>query len=108
MNFGKACGCHQKKERSFHFKGKQFFLCARCTGIFFSQIIISPIFYFLGLHMGFYSLLLIIPLIIDGTLQYYTKYISNNFKRLITGLLGGYAIATTMIHSIVLIVKTFF
>lgn len=108
INFGKACGCHQKKERSFHFKGKQFFLCARCTGIFFGQMIIAPIFYFLGLHFGEYTILFAIPLFIDGTLQYYTKYESNNFKRLITGLLGGYGIAIIIIHIIVLIIKTIF
>jgi len=108
MNFGKACGCHQMASRSFKIKGKQFFLCARCTGIFISQIFIVPIFYYFNLHFGFYTILLAIPLILDGTIQKLTNYKSNNIKRLITGLLGGYGIAVTIIHIIITIYKMIF
>lgn len=77
--------CHQKVTRSFKIKHKYFIICARCTGIligiYISPIIFSFIDYFV------YYLLMGIPLIIDGTLQKFTKYNSNNLKRLITGFL---------------------
>ena len=30
---GNHSGCHQMPERSFFYKGKQFPVCARCTGV---------------------------------------------------------------------------
>ncbi len=85
--------CHQKPERSFYFNGKQFPLCARCTGIligYFVGIIIACITY---RNNYLYLLsLLITPMIIDGGIQYIFKKESNNLRRLITGILGGIGI----------------
>ena len=39
MNLGDKIGCHQISERSFFIKGYQFPVCARCTGVFFGEII---------------------------------------------------------------------
>ncbi len=105
MHFGKACGCHQKPERSLFIKGYQFFLCYRCTGIFFSEIVLAPIFYVLNLHFGFFTLLFAIPMIIDGSLQYFKITPSTNKRRLITGLLSGYGIGVTIIHAVVLLIN---
>ncbi len=105
MHFGKACGCHQKPERSLFIKGHQFFLCFRCTGIFFSEIILAPILYVFGLHFGFYTLLFALPMIIDGSLQYFKIIPSTNKRRLITGLLAGYGIGVSIIHTIVLLIN---
>lgn len=101
MIFGKTLGCHQKHERSFIIKGKQFFLCARCSGIFLAEIVLAPILYLLSLHFGFYTILFVIPLVIDGSLQYYKILKSTNLRRFITGLLGGYAVGITIIHILV-------
>ena len=84
--------CHQKPERSFHFKGKQFPLCARCTGILIG--------YFLGIIMAcitqcdnyLWLLICMVPMIVDGGIQLNFKKESNNFRRLITGILGGVGI----------------
>ena len=46
MKYGKILGCHQKPERSFFYKGYQFPVCARCTGVVISSII-SVVFSFL-------------------------------------------------------------
>lgn len=89
--------CHKIPERSFFYKGKQFPLCSRCTGIFIGYIIgilliiMSYIFHF-DIFNPIYIVILLLPMFLDGTIQYFTKYESNNFKRLITGLLGGIAI----------------
>lgn len=45
MQIGKSSGCHQMPERSFSYKGKQFPVCARCTGIFIGQLISYALFF---------------------------------------------------------------
>ena len=35
---GNNSGCHQMPERSFFYKGKQFPVCSRCTGVCLGQI----------------------------------------------------------------------
>ena len=88
--FDKYWGCHQIPERSFFIKGFQLPVCARCTGIILGEILFI-LFIAFGLRfqvlLGF---IFIVPLILDGTIQYFTKYLSNNCKRLITGLLFGF------------------
>lgn len=80
-------GCHQKTKRSFHFNGKPYVLCARCTGLmvgmFLSIIITMFDFSYWWIMLG------TIPLIIDGVVQRRTSYVSNNLKRIITGILAG-------------------
>lgn len=83
-------GCHQKPERSFHFKGKPLPICARCTGILigiFSSIIF---FIFFPNISPWFIFLFLVPGLLDGFVQLKTKYRSNNFKRLITGILLGF------------------
>ena len=36
--------------------------------------------------------ILVLPLILDGGIQMFTSYESNNFKRFVTGLLFGYGL----------------
>lgn len=88
--FYKYWGCHQIPERSFSFRNYQFPVCARCTGIIIGEII-ATLAFILHLHLNILSCICImLPLIVDGTIQYYTNYISNNIKRLVTGLLFGF------------------
>ena len=39
MDFGNRMGCHQMESRSFFFRGYQFPVCARCTGVILGEII---------------------------------------------------------------------
>lgn len=76
-------------QRSFFFRGRQFPICARCTGILIGYIIgiIYIIFYN---RLGYiFELMLMIPLLIDGIGQYKGYFVSTNIRRLITGILGG-------------------
>jgi Predicted membrane protein len=85
----KYCGCHQKAERSFFFRGYQFPLCARCTGIAIGHILAfctAPFHTF-----NFSIVVLMLPLAVDGTIQYCTAYESNNIKRILSGILYGFA-----------------
>ncbi len=88
----KYCKCHQKPERSFFISGYQFPLCARCTGIALGHaaaLLTAPFHTF-----GYPIALLLLPLAIDGTVQYLTPYESTNCKRVITGALYGFAFTT--------------
>lgn len=84
-------GCHCRDDRSFHYKGEKFPICARCTGelvgIIFS--IFSCFFFKISILA---IVILMLPLIIDGGIQMFTSYESNNFKRFVTGLLFGYGL----------------
>lgn len=98
--------CHQRRERSFILFGKQFFICARCTGIYFSFIIC---FLFLMknldliLKYNLFAVLIIyllgiIPLVVDGYSQYISLRKSNNVLRFFTGTLFGGANAILIIY----------
>jgi uncharacterized membrane protein len=81
--------CHQMPERSFHFKGRQFPVCARCTGVFLGYLAL-PIFC-LELVTPTIPFIIIFsaPLILDSVSQALGKRESNNALRLITGFLFG-------------------
>lgn len=84
-------GCHCRKDRSFHYKGQRFPICARCTGEL-AGIILSIFSCFFFRCSLLISLLLLIPMIIDGFMQSLTSYESTNFRRFVTGLLFGYGL----------------
>ena len=88
-------GCHCRDDRSFHWKGKRFPLCARCTGELIG--LIAAAVSFTLWHPGLWvCTVLLLPMIADGVLQAATAYESGNTRRLITGLLFGYAILCVM------------
>ncbi len=91
--------CHQKPERSFFWKGKQFPLCSRCTGINIGYLIL-PFFIFGFIKIPLlWSVLLLLPTYIDGVVQAYFNIESNNTRRFITGLMSG--IGTMSLVSII-------
>lgn len=93
MEVGSYTGCHQREDRSFYIGKYQCPLCARCTGIVSATIFVY--FNFKRIRVPKYvDLLLVLPLIIDGTVQYFTKYESNNIRRVITGFLAGIGFTT--------------
>lgn len=98
-------GCHCRKERSFHFRGVQFPICARCTGELIGMVIFfcSCAWYRPDLEV---ALLLMIPLVADGFLQFLTSYESTNGRRFVTGLLFGYAFACLFVRSILFVYQS--
>jgi uncharacterized membrane protein len=99
MDVGARYGCHQRPERSFFVKDYQFPVCARCAGI----LTVKPIAWLVNhktkVPFGV-CILLLIPMGVDGLVQYWLKIESNNRRRFITGLLGGFAISTLRIRLI--------
>lgn len=90
MVIGRATGCHQLPERSFSFRGKQFPVCARCTGVFIGEVL--GIFLFkVGEISNIIAVVFSLIMFADWFVQYKFHYESNNIRRLITGLLCGYA-----------------
>ncbi|MDN4075894.1 MULTISPECIES: DUF2085 domain-containing protein [Fictibacillus] len=81
--------CHRRPERSLKIKGRPLVLCARCTAIYGSYILL-PFLYFVPLvHNLFLALFLQLPMLIDGFTQKWKWRESNNTLRVITGLLSG-------------------
>ena len=84
-------GCHCRDDRTFHYKGEKFPICARCTGELVGIIlsIFSCVFFRISISA---IVILMLPLILDGVVQMFTSSESNNFKRFVTGLLFGYGL----------------
>lgn len=93
MNFSNFI-CHRKPERSFFIKGYQFPVCARCTGFYISLALYFIYAYFNYVNYSFLlilvAILLLIPTFIDGFTQLLGSRESNNFLRLITGVMAGF------------------
>ena len=91
MNLGKISlvSCHRIPSRSFFYKGKQFPVCARCTGAYIG-FLSAPLFIFNIVELNWlWTILLILPTIVDGLTQAYMNRESNNTLRLITGITYG-------------------
>ena len=81
--------CHKDPNRSFFWKGKQFPVCARCTGIHIGYMSLF-LFLFQLIYINFFlSILMILPTIIDGLTQAYFKRESTNIFRVISGFIAG-------------------
>lgn len=81
--------CHRKPERSFFWKGKQFPVCARCTGIHLGYLTF-PLFLFNIFTLNiWWTLALMLPTYIDGLTQAFFKRESTNILRVSTGLMAG-------------------
>lgn len=92
MNFTNLI-CHRKPERSFFIKNHQFPVCARCTGFYTGLAIFLIYNYFFeiepNLTLLLFSIILLIPVSLDGFTQLFGLRESNNKLRFITGLIGG-------------------
>lgn len=105
MRLGDRCGCHQIEERSFKYKGYQFPVCSRCTGILTGQIL-AIIMYILKIRIPIYiSLIFLLIMFFDWYIQYKQIKKSTNVRRFITGNLAGIAQISILIE---IIIKIFY
>lgn len=88
MKMGAALQCHQMPERSFFWKGYQFPICARCLGMLIGYLLGVIIFIFYELPI-IVVVLFCLTIFTDWFLQYLGVLESTNWRRLITGILGG-------------------
>ena len=96
MILGHKAGCHQRADRSFFWRGFQFPLCARCTGLLVSYIISLPMYLIFGGNLWI-CIFLMAVMFVDWFLQYLKIRESTNLRRIITGICGGYGIMTIQI-----------
>lgn len=86
---GNNSGCHQMAERSFFYKGRQFPVCARCTGVFIGHFL-SIVLFFLKKQIPFRSCCILIAIMgADWTIQEAGIKPSTNRRRVISGFCGG-------------------
>ena len=86
--------CHQYPTRSLWIMDRPFALCSRCFAGYFGFALASALF-FLPLSYPRRFLLgvcLILPGVVDPLVQLLTPYESSNILRVVTGLLGGWAV----------------
>lgn len=106
MELGAKLGCHQKPKRSFEYKGYQFPVCARCSGIIISTIFAYIICY--KRRISFWiNVVMIASMVIDGSIQYMGIKESNNLRRFITGCLGGFGLTAIRMYIYIFLLEKF-
>lgn len=105
MKAGAKTGCHQMPERSFFIFGYQFPVCARCTGVFIGQAAACVLAGFRKILSPAISLFLLLIMGADWFIQRVGILVSTNFRRLITGILGGMGITFLYINLIIHILR---
>lgn len=86
---GNRSGCHQMVDRSFFYKGKQFPVCARCTGVFAGHFI-AVILFLIKRQISFKACCALIGIMgIDWGVQEVGIKQSTNVRRVISGFCGG-------------------
>lgn len=89
---GNHSGCHQLPERSFFYKGKQFPVCARCTGVCIGEFL-TVITCLFGLRIKTSTCLKLIFIMgFDWLIQAIKIKKSTNLRRLVSGILGGFGL----------------
>lgn len=94
---GKEPLCNGKPERAPHIFGKCFILCWRCTSLIFSMLLCSCLCYFLtgsiyidlGIQGVICAVILAVPTLVDGVLQYIFHMESTNTRRILLGCVSG-------------------
>lgn len=105
LTLDKYWHCHQKSERSFFVRGRQFHICARCTGIL-TGYFLSPFMYFADSKVITTTFLTFTFLMaVDGFTQLYGLRESTNLLRFITGLGWG---VTFFPFCVVFVLKIFY
>jgi len=100
----KIVPCHRLPERSFFYKGKQFPVCARCTGVFLGRLLALALYWFLK-PVWWVVVLCALVMFVDWFIQHIELLESTNVRRLITGILGGYAVLSVEIHVVVVVIR---
>ena len=111
QDIGDRSGCHQMVERSFRLRGYTFPVCARCTGVFFGQIV-AVLLLIIGIVCPWYITAGLLGIMgLDWMLQRIGLKESTNIRRLVTGFFGGFGLFSLYIFLIMLLfelLKTLF
>ena len=98
--------CHQCPDRSLFIWGKQFAVCARCTGLYFG-FLIGTLFFLLSTNSKRLFLprrtlffIALVPISIDVGLSIFQIWQNTHLSRLVTGLILGSVIALFVVPGI--------
>lgn len=104
MLMGKQYGCHQISKRSFYIFGKQFPVCARCTGGIIGNLIAYILFFIYVFPISIYMLGCAV-IFSDWLIQYLGIKESTNIRRFFTGIIGGFSLTTLQCINIQRVIK---
>jgi len=107
MHLGAHLGCHQLPERSFYFRNYQFPVCARCCGALIGEIAALTALFFKFKIPLYADFILMGTMFTDWFIQFIGILESNNIRRLITGILGGYGCWSLFFKTIFFIIGLF-
>lgn len=82
-------GCHGIPERCLPYKGKPMPFCARCLGASIGHVGAFVLFLTGSLPSMPVSIIFVGAMGVDWSLQKWAGIMSNNNRRLVTGVLGG-------------------
>lgn len=103
QEIGDRSGCHQLPERSFKINSYTLPVCARCTGVFIGQLMAVALFLF-GIQCPWLLAVFLLALMgFDWMLQHLGIKQSTNFRRLFTGICGGFGLFSIYIFVLVFI-----
>jgi uncharacterized membrane protein len=101
INMPLALICHQLPSRSLEIFGFRLAVCARCFSFFLAIFICSFWYWIFGIPTRSLNpktlLLLVFPLVIDGTTQHLGFRISTNTLRVLTGFAAGAGTSLTIL-----------
>lgn len=105
MHAGAYSGCHQLSERSFFFRQYQFPVCARCTGAIIGQVIAIALWLSKNTTSFWVYLSFALIMLVDWSIQFIGLRHSNNARRLITGILGGFGCWSLLLQCVTYVLK---
>jgi len=118
MRLGAITGCHQMNQRSLFFRGYQFPVCARCTGLFVGQtagLVFALLMAGAVSHAALFDIkilglcagLSVMALGIDGFFQLKKIWVSTNVRRFVTGLFCGFFVCCFLVK-VIMMIRAFF
>ncbi|MBQ8692570.1 MAG: DUF2085 domain-containing protein [Synergistaceae bacterium] len=99
--------CHQMGKRSFFVSGRQFHLCARCTGILVGYCLSPLLWLLIGQKIIIFFLVFLLTMAVDGFTQLAGWRESFNLLRFVTGLGFGLGFLPFCILSLVQVFSFF-
>lgn len=87
--------CHRRPNRSFFLRGRQFHVCARCTGVI-SGLILSPFAFLLHSNGAPLFVLFVLANALDGLTQLVQLRASNNWLRFGLGSGLGFTVLVAL------------
>jgi uncharacterized membrane protein len=100
-------GCHGIPERCFKIKGRQMKICARCVGCNIGHALAILAVIFQVIPVWPYSIVFITIMMLDWALQFLFKVMSNNKRRLFTGVFGGLGMGILIWGLVFKVIKLF-